>query len=171
MSAGMSGTTEGFSLKDWFASCIYGSCMIIQMVLTYFRYNGMGLNGVANAGWLVMTVSAFFGWLPVHTLKKRGGVPEGEGYMKTTRLVETGVYSVVRHPQYLAGVLLSLSLVLISQYWINAILFLPVLVGTYIDGRRADRRLVDTFGVDYRRYMERVPGLNSVTGIFRLLMV
>jgi len=104
MSAGMSGTTEAFSWKDWFASCIYGSCMIIQMVLTYFRYNGMGLDGLANTGWLVMTVSAVFGWMPFYTLRERGGVPEGESYMKTTKLVETGVYSVVRHPQYLAGV-------------------------------------------------------------------
>lgn len=169
MSAGMSGTTEGFSWKDWIASCIYGSCMIIQMVLTYFRYNGMGLDGLANTGWLVMTVSAVFGWMPIHALRERGGVPEGESYMKTTKLVETGVYSVVRHPQYLAGVLLSLSLVLISQYWINALLFLPVLVGTHFDGHRADRRLVDKFGEDYTRYMEKVPGLDPITGSLRLL--
>jgi protein-S-isoprenylcysteine O-methyltransferase Ste14 len=169
MSAGMSGTTEGFSWKDWIASCIYGSCMIIQMALTYFRYNSLGLDGLANTGWLVMAVSALFGWMPIYTLKKRGGVPEGESYMKTTEIVETGVYSVVRHPQYLAGVLLSLSLVLISQYWINALLFLPVLVGTYIDSRRADRRLVDKFGEDYTRYMEKVPGLDPVTGSIRLL--
>jgi protein-S-isoprenylcysteine O-methyltransferase Ste14 len=169
MSAGMSGTTEGFSWKDWIASCIYGSCMIIQMALTYFRYNSLGLDGLANTGWLVMAVSALFGWMPIYTLKKRGGVPEGEGYMKTTEIVETGVYSVVRHPQYLAGVLLSLSLVLISQYWINALLFLPVLVGTYIDSRRADRKLVDKFGEDYTKYMEKVPGLDPVTGSLRLL--
>jgi len=143
--------------------------MIIQIVLTYFRYNSMGLDGLANTGWLVMTVSAVFGWMPIHTLRKRGGVPEGESYMRTTKLVETGVYSVVRHPQYLAGVLLSLSLVLISQHWINALLFLPVLVGTYIDGHRADVRLVDKFGEDYKRYMEKVPGLDPITGSLRLL--
>jgi protein-S-isoprenylcysteine O-methyltransferase Ste14 len=165
----MSDTTENLSWKDWIASCLYGSCMIIQMVLTYFRYNDMGLDALANTGWLVMAVSAVFGWMPIHTLRERGGVPEGESYMKTTKLVETGVYSVVRHPQYLAGVLISLSLVLISQHWINALLFLPVLVGTYIDSRRADRRLVDKFGEDYTRYMEKVPGLNPVTGVFRLL--
>ena len=139
------------------------------MVLTYFRYNGMGLDGLANTGWLVMTVSAVFGWMPFYTLRERGGVPEGESYMKTTKLVETGVYSVVRHPQYLAGVLLSLSLVLISQYWINALLFLPVLVGTYLDSHRADRKLVDKFGKDYTRYMEKVPGLDPITGSLRLL--
>jgi len=165
----MSETTESLSWKDWIASCIYGSCMIIQMVLTYFSYNTMGLDALANTGWLVMTVSAVFGWMPIRTLRERGGVPEGESYMKTTKLVETGVYSMVRHPQYLAGVLLSLSLVLISQHWINALLFLPVLVGTYIDGHRADRKLVDKFGEEYTRYMEKVPGLNPVTGVFRLL--
>jgi protein-S-isoprenylcysteine O-methyltransferase Ste14 len=169
MSAGMSGNTESFSWKDWIASCIYGSCMVIQMVLTYFRYNSMGLDGLANAGWLVMAVSAVFGWMPIYTLKESGCVPEGKSYMKTTKLVENGIYSVVRHPQYLAGVLISLSLVLISQYWINALMFLPVLVGTYIDSRRADKRLVDKFGEDYTRYRERVPALDPVTGSLRLL--
>ena len=169
MSAGMSRTTEGLSWKDWIASCLYGSCIIIQMFLTYFRYNSMGLDGLANTGWLVMALSAVFGWMPIHTLRERGGVPEGKSYMKTTKLVETGVYSIVRHPQYLAGVLLSLSLALISQYLINALLFLPVLVGTYIDSHRADRRLVDKFGEDYTRYMEKVPGLDPVTGSLRLL--
>jgi protein-S-isoprenylcysteine O-methyltransferase Ste14 len=165
----MSGTTEALSWKDWIASCVYGSCLIIQVVLTYFMYNSLGLAGLTNTGWLVMVVSAVFGWTPIHALKERGGVPEGESYMKTTKLVETGAYSVVRHPQFLAGVLLSLSLALISQYWINTLLFLPVLVGTHFDSHRADKRLVDKFGEDYKRYMEKVPGLDPVTGSLRLL--
>jgi len=34
-----------------------------------------------------------------------GGVKEGESYVKTTRLVDESLYAVVRHPQYLGGIL------------------------------------------------------------------
>ena len=115
-----------------------------------------------------MTISAFFGWLPIYAFKRKGAVPEGKSYMRTTVLVDSGIYSIVRHPQFLAGVLISLALVLMSQYWVNAVLFLPVLVGTILDARRADVRLVEKFGEDYLRYMEEVPGLNLLVGIIRL---
>ena len=156
------------SWRDWALSCVYGACMIAQIGLTIINYNIMGLAMVANLGWLVMTISAFFGWLPIYTFKRKGAVPEGKSYMRTTVLVDSGIYSIVRHPQFLAGVLISLALVLMSQYWVNAVLFLPVLVGTILDARRADVRLVEKFGEDYLRYMVEVPGLNLLVGIIRL---
>lgn len=157
------------SVWDWIPVCLYGLCMIAQMALTFLHYNSMGMDNVANLGWLVMAVSAVFGWLPIHAFKERGGVPEGKSYLHTTVLVNTGIYSVVRHPQYLAGILLSLALALISQYRWNAVLLVPVVAGTLLDSERADRRLVDKFGEDYRLYMEGVPALDPVTGSLRLL--
>jgi protein-S-isoprenylcysteine O-methyltransferase Ste14 len=143
--------------------------MIAQMVLTFLHYNSMGLDNVANLGCLVMTVSAIFGLLPLHAFKERGGVPEGKSYLHMTVLVDTGIYSVVCHPQYLAGILISLALALISQYRWNAVLLIPVVVGTLLDSERADRKLVEKFGEDYRLYMERVPALDPVTSSLRLL--
>lgn len=160
---------QAFSVWDWVPVCLYGLCMIAQMALTFLHYNSMGMDNVANLGWLVMAISAVFGWLPIHSFKERGGVPEGKSYLHTTVLVDTGIYSVVRHPQYLAGILLSLALALISQYWWNAVLLVPVVAGTLLDSGRADRRLVEKFGEDYRLYMERVPALDPVTGSLRLL--
>jgi protein-S-isoprenylcysteine O-methyltransferase Ste14 len=157
------------SVWDWIPVCLYSLCMIAQIAFTFLHYNSMGMDNVANLGWLVMAVSAVFGWLPIHAFKERGGVPEGKSYLHTTVLADTGIYSVVRHPQYLAGILLSLALVLISQYRWNAVLLVPVVAGTLLDSGRADRRLVDKFGEDYRLYMERVPALDPVTGSLRLL--
>ena len=157
------------SVWDWIPVCLYSLCMIAQMALTFLHYNSLGMDNVANLGWLVMAVSAVFGWLPINAFNERGGVPEGKSYLHTTVLVDTGIYSVVRHPQYLAGILLSLALALISQYRWNAVLLVPVVAGTLLDSGRADRRLVDKFGEDYRLYMERVPALDPVTGSLRLL--
>ena len=143
--------------------------MIAQIGLTVLNYNSMGLDSVTNLGWLIMGVSGVFGWLPIYAFKRKGGVPEGKSYMKTTVLVDSGIYSIVRHPQFLAGILISLALALISQYWLNVFLVLPVVVGTILDSRRADANLVDKFGEDYGLYMEKVSGLNPVPGLLRWL--
>ncbi len=162
-------TGDTSSWRDWALSYAYGACMMAQIGLTVLNYNSMGLDGVANLGWLIMGVSGVFGWLPIYAFKRKGGVPKGKSYMKTTVLVDIGIYSIVRHPQFLAGILISLALALISQYWLNAFLVLPVVVGTILDSRRADANLLDKFGDDYGLYMEKVSGLNPVPGLLRWL--
>ena len=129
----------------------------------------MGLDNLANAGWVVLTISAIFGWMPIYTFRKKGGVQKGESYMKTTVLVDSGIYSIVRHPQFLAGILISLALVLMSQNWLNAVLIVPVIMGTYLDSLRADKRLIEKFGDEYTSYMKRVSGLNPLVGVIKLL--
>jgi protein-S-isoprenylcysteine O-methyltransferase Ste14 len=113
-------------------------------------------------------VSAIFGGMPIYTFRKKGGVSNGDSYMHTTILVDSGIYSIVRHPQFFAGILISLSLILISQHWLNIVLFVPVILGTYIDSLRADKRLIEKFGNDYKSYMNRVSGLNPLVGIIWL---
>lgn len=39
-----------------------------------------------------------FGLLPVFEFNKKGGVEKGKSYIYTTKLVDTGIYPVVRHP-------------------------------------------------------------------------
>jgi protein-S-isoprenylcysteine O-methyltransferase Ste14 len=56
-----------------------------------FAYFGVGLYVFSGL---------IFGMLPVLEFRKKGGVSKGQSYIHTTRLVDTGIYSVVRHPQY-----------------------------------------------------------------------
>ena len=160
---------ENLSWNEINSFFIYGSFLVIQLVLAYFYYNHLQLDAVANIGWLVFMASGVLGWLPIFTLKKKGGVSQGKSYIQTTVLVDCGIYSIVRHPQYLAGVLMSLASVLISQYWLNAILLIPVAAGFYWDSLRADRNLVEKFGIQYEVYMEEVSGMNLLKGVLRKL--
>jgi len=162
-------TTKPMTWKDWILSCVYGPIMIYQFWLAYVNYNNMGLDWMVNFGWLVFIISGIFGWLPIYTFKKKGGVPKGKGYMETTTLVDTGIYSIVRHPQYLAGILIIVSIIMITQYWLSTILGIIAIVFWYVDVRRADPRLVEKFGEDYVEYMQRVPAINAIVGILRLL--
>jgi protein-S-isoprenylcysteine O-methyltransferase Ste14 len=155
-------------LQDWAKACVYVPLMFYQFYLSWRFYNGLGLDWVANLGWLVLTVSAVFGWLPIFEFRRRGGVAEGESYMHTTRLVTSGVYSVVRHPQFLAGILITVSMMLVSQHVHSVVAGLVASVVYASDVPPADARLVEKFGEPYVRYMERVPALNFVSGLLRL---
>ena len=162
-------TKKSMNWRDWILSCLCGLILIFQIGFTYLNYNHMGLDNLANAGWVVLTISAIFGWMPIYMFRRKGGVSKGESYIHTRILVDSGIYAIVRHPQYFAGILISLALVLISQHWLTTVLFVPVVVGTYIDSLKADERLIEKFGDDYKSYMKKVSGLNPLVSIIRLL--
>jgi len=117
----------------------------------------------------VDNLSFFLGWLPIYTFKKKGGVPKGKSYTQTTKLVDTGIYSIVRHPQFLAGMLWSLAFILISQHWLVLVLGIPVIIIFYIGGLEEDRYGVAKFGKKYEDYIKRVPRFNFILGIIRKL--
>lgn len=121
------------------------------------------------AGYAVWVVSMIFGWLPIFIFKKKGGVAKGKSYVHTTTLVTTGLYGIVRHPQYTAGILWSLALLLISQHVIVILLGIIVMPLLYIDIIKADQSAIKKFGDEYREYMKKVPRTNFMLGIFRHL--
>jgi protein-S-isoprenylcysteine O-methyltransferase Ste14 len=162
-------TGVAMELGDWARACVYVPLMVYQFYLSWRFYNGLGLDWVVNLGWLVLTASAVFGWLPIYEFRRRGGVAEGESYIQTTRLVTSGVYGVVRHPQFLAGILITVSMMLLSQHVYSVVAGLVAAVVYASEVPPADARLVEKFGEPYRRYMERVPALNFVSGLLRLV--
>ena len=70
---------------------------------------------------------------------------------------------------YLSFLLISVALVCLSQHWLNAALG-AILIGLlYRDMCREEKCDVERFGEDYWDYMERVPGMNLVVGMIRLI--
>jgi len=137
--------------------------------LSIFLYNQAGLPILRYIGWLTLTVSAVFGWLPIFAFRKKGGVAKGRSYIQTTVLVDSGVYAIVRHPQFLAGILLNLALILITQHWFIATIGIVAMVLNYLIALKADQELIEKFSDDYKRYMQKVPRMNFLVGIIRLL--
>jgi len=140
-----------------------------QIILSLLLYDENGNLIIRNVGWVILWISAIFGWLPMFTLKKRGGVPKCKGYIQTTVLVDRGVYGIVRHPQYLAGMLLGVGFSLVVQHWAVGVLGLVVAVTSYADTFAEERATREKFGTDYEEYRERVPRVNFVIGIVRSL--
>jgi len=108
-----------------------------------------------------------FGMLPVFEFRKKGGVKKGQSYIHTTKLVDTGIYSVVRHPQYVTFILFAIAGMLLFQHWIIILLGIPIIPLTYIDLIKADKDAIEKFGDDYKAYMKKVPRANFLLGIIR----
>jgi len=108
-----------------------------------------------------------FGALPVFEFRKKGEVQKGQSYIRTTKLVDTGIYSVVRHPQYVTFILFGIAGILLFQHWIVILLGLPIIPLTYIDLIKADNDAIEKFGEDYKAYMKKVPRANFFLGIIR----
>jgi protein-S-isoprenylcysteine O-methyltransferase Ste14 len=122
-------------------------------------------------GWIVWAIGMVLVMTPIIMFPRRGGVPKGKSFVHTTRLVDTGVYGVVRHPQYLGGILaIFVATLLLYPHWLFAVLGIPGAVILYWSTKEEERRLMERFGDDYRTYMQRVPRMNILLGIFRFIL-
>jgi protein-S-isoprenylcysteine O-methyltransferase Ste14 len=158
-----------YNLHPYALCCISAPLTVAQIVLA-FILRQPGSEVLRWIGWVLWWAGAVFGWLPIFTFCRRGGVAKGKSYVHTTRLVDTGIYAIVRHPQMgTAWLLMCVALMLITQHWASIALGVPAMVAAYLDLLKADQRLVEKFGDAYRRYMERVPRVNFVAGIVRLM--
>jgi protein-S-isoprenylcysteine O-methyltransferase Ste14 len=155
--------------RDIILAVILTLAAVGQIILAFVLYNKDRNIAIINLGWVILWISAIFGWLPIFTFKKYGGVSKGKSYIQTTTLVDRGVYAIVRHPQYLAGILIGLSLPLISQHWLVAVLGVVVIIITYVNTFDEETLNIEKFGEEYRQYMQRVPRLNFLLGIVRII--
>jgi protein-S-isoprenylcysteine O-methyltransferase Ste14 len=154
----------------FFGGILIASILIVaQYILAFFVYKLPGLPALQWIGWGVWALSAIFGIVPIFILRRRGGVAAGKSYVETTHLVDTSLYAIVRHPQYLAGILFNVSMMLLAQHWLVVLLGVISAVLIYADIQAADREGIEKFGDKYRRYMQRAPQVNFLLGSVRLL--
>jgi protein-S-isoprenylcysteine O-methyltransferase Ste14 len=98
------------------------------------------------AVWLIWRSHADLGrhWSPTLQIRKEHG------------LITAGVYRLVRHPMYAAHILWAIAQPLIVQNWLagwgGLVAMLPVY---YLRVGREEQMMMDHFGVEYRKYMNR----------------
>lgn len=77
---------------------------------------------------------------------------------KMGRLASTGPYARIRHPQYAAFILVMTGFIVQWPTLITLVLF-PIMVVIYVRlARREEAQALQTFGENYRAYMEKTPG-------------
>jgi protein-S-isoprenylcysteine O-methyltransferase Ste14 len=137
--------------------------------MVFASYNHYSLDFCVYAGGVVVIFSIVIIFLAGGEFRKKGKAPKGESIVHTTVLVDSGVYAVIRHPQYLGFMLFVFALVLMSQHWLSVISGVLGSALFYRDVLREEQMCVEKFGDDYKRYMEKIPRMNFFIGILRLL--
>jgi len=162
---------KSFSWADFVPVTLVSILFILQIIVGIYLLSGVSqVEILAYIGVGLYVVSGLvFGWLPVIEFRKKGGVGRGKSYIQTTKLVDTGIYSIVRHPQYVTFILWAIAGMLLFQHWIVILLGIPIVPLTYVDLIRADEDAIEKFGDNYKAYMERVPRANFLLGIIRRL--
>jgi len=146
---------------------IFTALTVLQYILAFFVFKLPGLKALQWMGWGIWVLSLIFGVAPIFTLSQKGGVPKGKSYVHTTRLVDSGLYAIVRHPQYVGGMLFNVALMLLAQHWLIVGMGVVSASLIYLDILKADQEGLK-FGDAYRDYMQRTPRANFVLGAFRL---
>jgi len=156
---------------DFVPATLSSLLFISQIVVGIWLLSDVSQNAIlayVGVGLYVFS-GIIFGMLPVVEFRKKGRVKKGKSYIHTTKIVDTGIYSIVRHPQFVTFILWAIASMLLFQHWIIIVLGIPIIPLTYIDLIRADKAAIDKFEDDYRTYMKRVPRANFMLGIIRHL--
>jgi len=151
------------------ASHLIGHIMYVALygvliTSTIFLYNSASLAELQYAGWLVLAFGIIF---LVWSAKSRR-----RGYAENTdgkTLVKGGAYALVRHPEFLGHILIIFALVIISQQWISLITGAILIVLLCLAMVEEEKRNIEKFGDAYRDYIKRVPRINLIAGIIRLI--
>jgi len=158
---------------------ILWSTLITILGIICFPANPLILTGVIEtythpALYITGGITWIFGMVlvlaPIVMFPRKGGVPKGKSFVSTTRLVTSGIYAAVRHPQYTGGIYaIFLTTLIWYPHWLFGVLGVFGIAVIYLSCREEDQRLIEKFGDDYRDYMARVPGMNVFLGTFRLI--
>ncbi len=146
----------------WGAAVLAVAVLVTQFLLErgenpYVRAAGIGC----------LFLSPIFIFPPFLLLARHGRPPRGKPYYCTTTVVDRGVYSIVRHPQYVGYALLTLGFAALSQHPITSILAVCSAGAFYVQSLTEEGFHRNQPGQDYSDYMRRVPRFNFLVGLFR----
>ena len=157
---------------------VFWSTLITILGVACFPANPLVLSGILQvksypALFVIGAIVWIFGMVlvmaPIVMFPRRGGVNKGKSFVNTTRLVDSGIYAVIRHPQYTGGIYaIFITTLLWYPHWLFGILGAVGIAVIYMSCREEDQRMIDKFGDAYALYMKRVPRMNFALGLLRL---
>ena len=127
----------------------------------------LGFRSLLYVGWLISVIGLPFWFSTAIYFPKKGKPQEGKRFVYTTALVDSGLYAIVRHPQFLGCIMLMSASILVSQHWLSAIVGIPISMWLYREIPKEEKGLIVRFGDEYKRYIKRVPKINFILGIIR----
>jgi protein-S-isoprenylcysteine O-methyltransferase Ste14 len=143
--------------KDKIFMVILGIAFFLNIIaINLFPLN---IEELVVAGYTIFGIGALLYILSVLTLRKKG----------VSNIVDSGIYGVIRHPMYLGAMIMFFSHIFLGQNWIVAIGTTVALACCYLIILSDEEQNLEKYGEDYKLYMQKVPRMNFVLGIIRLL--
>jgi protein-S-isoprenylcysteine O-methyltransferase Ste14 len=141
---------HGIPFSMYLISWIVGKSLPEGVLWGHTLFNSVGHLGMyINIGCAVIALCLIInGWYNIY--KKYWSKEKGTG-----KLVTTGIYRYIRHPQYTGLLLLSLGM-LIEWATLPLLVLFPVMVIMYVRlARREEKDMLGEFGEEYSVYKDR----------------
>jgi protein-S-isoprenylcysteine O-methyltransferase Ste14 len=118
------------------------------------------IGSLRTIGWIFWTIGIILVILPYYYIY----------YRKEENLMDRGIYAIVRHPLYLGWILgIFVATAFLYQHWLFVAVGIPGIASVYLIAMYEERSNIQKFGDDYKRYMQKVPRMNFLAGVIRLL--
>ena len=165
------GKTYKYHCLDYISYLLMIICFPLNQLVLLKVIEPQGNNILSYLGFIFWSVGMIFVIYPVIYFKLKGNVSKGKSFVKTNKLVTSGLYSIIRHVQYTGGILaIFIATPLLYPHWIFIVLGIPGILLVYLGTKREDKLLIEKFGNDYKKYMDKVPAINILAGILRKII-
>jgi steroid 5-alpha reductase family enzyme len=128
--------------------------LLLSLAMQAIQIGGLAFGALAFE---YLDTWEFMGFKQVWRYLTRGEVGGNIEGLTQKELVTSGVYAVVRHPMYLAGIVIFTfnPRITVNSLTISILADIYFLFGVFVE----ERRFLGIFGDQYREYMKRVPRL------------
>ena len=126
-----------------------------------------------SAGCLIIAVGVAIRWITVVTLGRQFTLRVA--IIRDHKIVDHGIYKLVRHPAYLGSLVSFVGLGLAIENWISLLIAFILPLGAIVYRIKVEEKvLLDHFGTEYQEYCKRtrrlLPGVYSGTGNGAILL-
>jgi len=155
---------KGENMGHLIGHAVYIALYCLLIVFSILFYNSANLLTLLYVGWITLVFGIII-LLSSSQSRKKSRVRENR--VSKEIFVESGLYALVRHPEFLGHILIIFSLILIAQHSVNLVIGAMLIFLLYFAMVEEEKRNIVKFGNAYRDYMRRVPRINLLAGIIR----
>ncbi|HQN93504.1 MAG TPA: isoprenylcysteine carboxylmethyltransferase family protein [Prolixibacteraceae bacterium] len=158
------------NLKEWITPLTVAHFLLVVFIgLTIFVKAEHHSDILGKLGSVLIICALVFWFVPMFTLRKYGEVSPFGSFLATTRLVDRGVYGLIRHPQYLGFMILTSGIALLYQQVYLGVLAVMIIVLLRFGMNEEDKLLRAQFGEEFINYCKRVPSVNIFKSLITIL--
>jgi protein-S-isoprenylcysteine O-methyltransferase Ste14 len=162
--------SNGSSVKRPCAADVSAGGFAVGVFVTASVLNVDGPLWLTLLGVIAIATAAPIIVVPFFHLRRHGMPGKGRPFYETTRIVHSGPYRIVRHPQYVGYTLLVVGLALINPHIVTLILAAAAAVLFYVQAVSEERFCKAAFGHEYDEYARVVPRFNVLLGLLKAVL-